>query len=596
MRAGKISKKIGFLVAFFLLLIGVLSAIACYGLMEIRNLAPLDEIANDAVVLVLQLRRQEKNFALRGFKKVKGDKLNSVEKWQRDYDKLQETLDNLAKHPYVKARYSDDVKSVFKSLDAYKKAFVVDYVGSYKPRLEAFNRWSKLAWEMTKEFQDIEKELESLQLSSKYTKAFHSLLREFLILRVKAMYAVHVGTLEAFESYEAQLKTVKTALDKFKGLTEDISVANLGQMAGKVESLIHAYEKAGKEYKSALEKKLLGEEKMVSGSRAVLGGLDGLLQKLRARVAGNIAFLIKLFIIVATVTLFVGIILGILMSRSIIRPITMAVDDASQSVSDITEKVIGLDRGSRELAQGASQQASSVEESFASLEEIAAMARANEDKGQKMGRLARETEDTVIQVRESLEDVVSAMEEIRKANEESSVIVKKIDEIAFQTNLLALNAAVEAARAGDAGTGFAVVADEVRALALRTAEAAKDTARLIQLASSKVEAGGSVVRNCITFFERLFNSTKHMAGLMNEIVQGAKEQRTGIDQLNTAFSEINQVVTQTASLAEEVAAFASDIKTAVEMLNSTTAKLAEMSGINGKGLLSNVTAADAVEC
>ena len=141
---------------------------------------------------------------------------------------------------------------------------------------------------------------------------------------------------------------------------------------------------------------------------------------------------------------------------------------------------------------------------------------------------------------------------ISKASEETSKIIKTIDEIAFQTNLLALNAAVEAARAGEAGAGFAVVADEVRNLAMRAAEAAKNTADLIEGTVKKVQDGSLLVATTNDAFSQVKESTTQVGNLVSEITEASKEQSSGIEQVNIAISEMDKVVQQNAANAEEM--------------------------------------------
>ena len=148
----------------------------------------------------------------------------------------------------------------------------------------------------------------------------------------------------------------------------------------------------------------------------------------------------------------------------------------------------------------------------------------------------------------------NSMVEISKASEETSKIIKTIDEIAFQTNLLALNAAVEAARAGEAGAGFAVVADEVRNLAMRAAEAAKNTANLIEGTVKKVKDGTEIVEKTSAEFAKVSNSAGKMGELVGEIAAASREQAQGIEQINKAVSEMDKVVQRNASNAEESAA------------------------------------------
>jgi methyl-accepting chemotaxis protein len=154
----------------------------------------------------------------------------------------------------------------------------------------------------------------------------------------------------------------------------------------------------------------------------------------------------------------------------------------------------------------------------------------------------------------------------RAASEETSKIVKTIDEIAFQTNLLALNAAVEAARAGEAGAGFAVVADEVRNLALRAAEAAKNTADLIEGTVKKVKGGSELVGRTNEAFTEVASSTSKVAELVSEIAAASHEQAQGISQVNTAVGEMDKVVQSSAAGTEELSSQSEELNNLVEIL------------------------------
>lgn len=162
-----------------------------------------------------------------------------------------------------------------------------------------------------------------------------------------------------------------------------------------------------------------------------------------------------------------------------------------------------------------------------------------------------EANQVVGEANESMNALTGSMEEIFKASEEASKIIKTIDEIAFQTNLLALNAAVEAARAGGAGAGFAVVADEVRNLAMRVADAAKNTATMIEETVKKVEGGSEFVTQTNAAFGKVADSAANVGELVAEIAAASKEQAQGIDQVNHAVAEMDKVVQQNAARTEE---------------------------------------------
>ena len=173
------------------------------------------------------------------------------------------------------------------------------------------------------------------------------------------------------------------------------------------------------------------------------------------------------------------------------------------------------------------------------------------------------------------------MSDISKASEETSKIIKTIDEIAFQTNLLALNAAVEAARAGEAGAGFAVVADEVRNLAMRAADAAKNTAGLIEDTVSKINHGSEIVTKTNDAFSKVAESSSKVGELVGEIAAASKEQSDGISQVNTAVAEMDKVVQQNAANAEESASASEEMNAQAEQMKGFVNELVTL--ISGKG-------------
>jgi methyl-accepting chemotaxis protein len=162
-----------------------------------------------------------------------------------------------------------------------------------------------------------------------------------------------------------------------------------------------------------------------------------------------------------------------------------------------------------------------------------------------------ETKETVGQANQSMQGLTASMKEISVASEQTQKIIKTIDEVAFQTNLLALNAAVEAARAGEAGAGFAVVADEVRNLARRTAEAAKDTAGLIESTVKKVKDGAVLVDRTNEEFSRVLGSASKAGELVGEIAAASHEQSQGIDQINGAVAEMDKIIQENSASAQE---------------------------------------------
>jgi len=239
-----------------------------------------------------------------------------------------------------------------------------------------------------------------------------------------------------------------------------------------------------------------------------------------------------------------------------IRAIIVGLTDASDQVASASGQV---SQSSQQLAEGASQQAAGVEETSSSLEELASMTRQNAENASKANSTMETTTQVVSEANQAMGELIGSMQEIATSSEETQKIIKTIDEIAFQTNLLALNAAVEAARAGEAGAGFAVVADEVRNLAIRAADAAKNTADLIEGSVQRISVGTDLVNRTNEAFTRVHQGAVQVGGLVDEIATASKEQSNGIDQINRAVSEMDKVVQQNASSSEESAAAAQEM-------------------------------------
>ena len=250
--------------------------------------------------------------------------------------------------------------------------------------------------------------------------------------------------------------------------------------------------------------------------------------------------------------------------RSITLPVSRIISGLNSVSEDVDEASANLAGASSRLAEGSSKEAAALEETSASLDELSSMTRQNTGNAGKADSLMQEARKIVEKASHTIADQKSAMGEIMRSSEETSKIIKTIDEIAFQTNLLALNAAVEAARAGEAGAGFAVVADEVRNLAMRAAEAAKNTEELLEATVNKVKEGDHLSRKTGEDFTEVSEMVGKIASIMSEIKNASEEQLTGIEQINKAVAEIDRVVQQTALDAEETANASAGMKSHAE--------------------------------
>jgi methyl-accepting chemotaxis protein len=264
--------------------------------------------------------------------------------------------------------------------------------------------------------------------------------------------------------------------------------------------------------------------------------------------------------------------------RQINHGLRQTVAQLSEGAEQTASAASQVSSSSQSLAQGSSEQAASLEETSASSEEINSMARKNTENSRSAADLVTQSQEKFTETNQSLEQMVTAMGEIKASSDKISKIIKTIDEIAFQTNILALNAAVEAARAGEAGMGFAVVADEVRNLAQRCAQAAKDTADLIEESIAKSNDGTIKVDQVAVAIRTISEESHKVKMLVDEVNLGSQEQARGIDQIGKALTQMEQVTQGTAANAEESAAAAEELNAQSETLKDVVQRLAAMVG------------------
>ena len=255
--------------------------------------------------------------------------------------------------------------------------------------------------------------------------------------------------------------------------------------------------------------------------------------------------------------------------NTVVQNLDTALGQVTEAVSQVTSASGEISTGAQNLAEGANEQASSLEEVSSSLEEMSSMTKQNADNSNQAKILATEAKEAAGEGDASMKKMAEAIREIKQSSDNTAKIIKSIDDIAFQTNLLALNAAVEAARAGEAGKGFAVVAEEVRNLAMRSAEAAKNTANMIEESVKNADGGVKITEEVAKSLNQIVDRVGKVGDLIAEIAAASNEQALGIEQVNTAVAQMNQVTQQNAANSEESAS-------AAEELSSQASELANM--------------------
>ncbi len=240
--------------------------------------------------------------------------------------------------------------------------------------------------------------------------------------------------------------------------------------------------------------------------------------------------------------------------NSTVDKLVSVVEQIQMSSDIVNSSAMQLSSGNENLSQRTTEQAASLEETAASIEELTSTVRHNADNASQANQVSTATRALAEKGGDVVTRAVAAMRAINESSRQIADIISVIDEIAFQTNLLALNAAVEAARAGEQGRGFAVVAAEVRTLAKRSAESAKEIKQLIQDSVAKVDNGSQLVDESGRTLEEIVGSVKRVTDLIAEITAASREQATGVDEINKAVSQMDQVTTQNAALVDEASA------------------------------------------
>lgn len=277
--------------------------------------------------------------------------------------------------------------------------------------------------------------------------------------------------------------------------------------------------------------------------------------------------------ICGVVSLLLGIGLAVIMVRSLNKSLRASITALAEGATQIASAASQVAGSSQSLAQGASEQTATIEETSSASSEIHSMAKRNAENAKTTADIVGRAADDFNKANRSLDVMTHAMEDIKTSGSKISKIIKVIDEIAFQTNILALNAAVEAARAGEAGMGFAVVADEVRNLAQRSAQAARDTAQLIEDSIIKSNDGSEKVSEVALAIRAVTEETTKIQTLVDEINLGSEEQTRGLDHISRAISQMEQVTQSSAANAEEGAAASEELNAQAQALTEIVTQL-----------------------
>jgi len=376
-------------------------------------------------------------------------------------------------------------------------------------------------------------------------------LTDKLILRLHTITASEPDIAKYGKELISEAQKYKDKVSQFHNIARELR-DRLNDTEKEKESLLNIMDETDTRIVKTTEESAQDLKKQLSGSRTL----------------NLIIFLVSLPIVM----------LGFFMSRFVGKSLNRAImglRNASEQVSALSGQVLS---SSQQLSGKASDQATALEVTSSSLEETSSMTRQNADNAGFADTIVKKSDRDIKEANASMTRLIRFFEEISQTSEETRRIIRTIDELAFQTRLLGLNAAVEAARAGEAGVGFAVVADEVKRLAVRSGDAAKDTAEIIENTVERIQKGLDVITGTNEAFVKMEKGVRKVGELVGEISANSKEQAQGITQINISVATTDTVVQQNAANAEDLAGTSQEMNAQAERMNGFVQELAGMTG------------------
>ncbi len=531
-----------------------------------------------------------RDFTIQGFAVAEGETKHAADKWIDAYKELTQQVETLRDQDGLSTQQRTLMERILNDCPGYRTAFDQG-IRARKDKEDAYANWTKIGWDITDTINNAVQKVmnpameqaraaQDAQALAKWSSIEKSLneevIQNFLLQRIYVMFLFKTDNDAQWKDYQEQLAKTKQGIvtwaDAVRGHNE------LERAAATIGDAIRQYEETGQRYYQGILVERQVAKQMAASAKALvdqLNELQTLLDKsLEAVTARTNAFLASLVV----VGVVVGVGLATVITRSIVKPVNRIINALREGAEQVSSAAGQVSSASQSLAEGATEQAAGLQETSSSLEEMASMTKQNADNAQHANTLATEARKGANAGSEAMQRMNQAIQEIRKSSDETAKIIKVIDEIAFQTNLLALNAAVEAARAGEAGKGFAVVAEEVRNLAMRSAEAAKNTSAMIEGSVRNANNGVELAEEVTRVLNEIVNSVSKTTDLVSEIAAASQEQAQGIDQVNQAVSQMDKVTQATAANAEESASASEELSAQAEQLNEIVQELSALVG------------------